>query len=545
MGKFTYSLLTEPWIDVVTLKGEPQSVGLIELFEKAHLFEKFDFSMPGHDLAVLRFLVALVYIVSPPKTLEEWKSMIETKKFDPSFISGLKKHEDRLDLFHDKYPFMQEAGLKKLDEKDHEKNAKLNRSLPTAGGHLHFHHIERGNICLCNKCTIVMLLFEQLFACGGGRGYEASINGHPPYYVSCVGNNIFETIIFNTPYSQSIEEFINISLRKQEWSKDFKGEVRSNEINLQEGLMWKSRQILLFPTLIIEGGFCYSCNDKISTGIKSIIMKSQKASVKKEDIWIDPFISLYETPIVKNQKRANNNQMCVWRDYTSLIFDKGIQTSDYFSAPPLVIQQIKNINNQKPKIKIHAYFGEQASVYQIKEDIFSYNPGFDDEDIITLKEIVSLTEKGERALLESILKILYGKLEDENDKLIKIGKKKETYDELIQSALKGTDPPNENALKKKIKQDCRLIMPKYWNYLENDFHHVLNQLEEKSDPEDTKQYWKTELKKVIIKCFNETTVSFLNKSNYLKYIEDGKNVLEQFIHFNLKSKEVINNAKRI
>jgi hypothetical protein len=534
---FSYSLLTEPWIETVSMKGIRKSVGLIELFEKAHEFERFDFSMPGFDLAVLRFLIALVYIIDPPRNIDEWKNRLKKGKFDESFIEGLKKYEDRLDLFHPKYPFMQEIGLEKKEKVELERNAKISRELPTEKGHLHFCHIVRDDVFICNKCITPMILFEHLFAVSGGRGYKPGINGTPPYYVFLEGQTLYENIFLNVVNINNLVDD-NISY-KTGWVKELNGEISLKEINIQDALLWKSRQIRLFPEKVNKQ--CIFCNSTNSFCTAEIIFKSQKSELKEKEFWFDPFtVSCYTTESIF-KKKPNNNQLCIWKDYLSLVFESGEQNKTISSKPPIILQQINIISILKPKIAIYAYYGDQATVYQIRKGVFSYNPEYKPEDIYLIKYIISISEKAEGSLLKSILKSYYMKyeIEDNNDKkgLLKIKENNyKKYSDIIYSSLKSSDPLKEDKIIKGMKEKCRLVSMKYWNELEVNFKNILDYINNDTDPRVIEKYWNKILKELLNSLFNNQTLSILENNNYLKGYISGSQILTNFIYTKLTDK---------
>jgi CRISPR type I-E-associated protein CasA/Cse1 len=109
---FSFNLLTEPWLPVVSMKGEKKFPSLNEFLKQAQDLERFDFPLPGLETAVLRFLVAIVHIVGAPNDKAEWEDWYKRGKFEDTFITELQKYKDKLDLFSKTDPFLQEIELK-------------------------------------------------------------------------------------------------------------------------------------------------------------------------------------------------------------------------------------------------------------------------------------------------------------------------------------------------------------------------------------------------------------------------------------------------
>lgn len=136
-----YNLLTEPWLKVLNLQGETESVSLKELFQRAPEFLDLAGDMKTQDFAVLRILLAILHTVfsrfnAQGKVYEEielderlrqvrpvdeddlddyydalmdtWEAIWQNKQF-PTAV--LKKYfdewQDHFYLFSDEYPFMQ------------------------------------------------------------------------------------------------------------------------------------------------------------------------------------------------------------------------------------------------------------------------------------------------------------------------------------------------------------------------------------------------------------------------------------------------------
>lgn len=522
-----YSLLTESWIEITDLSGGHKSVGLIELFNNAHQYEKLNFSMPGYDLAVLRFLIALVYIVAPPVDKKEWKTIFERGKFNKEFLDGLKKYEERLYLFHPKNPFMQEINLKEVNLTS---IYKLYKVMPGATSSLHFLHYEYNlENCICSKCAIPALLATQLFANSSGiapkennqsRSYLAGINGSSPIYMLLKGVNLFQSIILNTLNLQTLSMMAEQKEMgvgndwKDGFGKDFI--IQASDVNIVNGYLWKPRVINLFKEENIENKNCIICNSISEFIIKGMNFRAGKYKIDDKTYWNDPMTAkVYKDDGTKTRAMlvgGNNAEKSGWKDYATLIYrDKRIKKGNegekvYERFIPLIFQEITKYQiDLLAKSSIYSLIAETPSQPQIKKYLngeyeFATSLVMQDENQQYLKEIVQITEQAERALIKSLF---------------------------IAYADKGNFKISE----------------KYWKGLENNFNYILNNMIFDNNDYNPTDEWKKILIMYLRKLFDTNTKNLISINSKFKDLEKGKSELEKYIFFNLKEKEVKTNEK--
>lgn len=124
----TFNLLDEPWIQVINDHGKIALVGLIELFDKAHVFSRIAGECKTQDIALLRLLLSILHAVygrqeageympiqglstlpnEPLDYATRWSYLYNNHKFDTSHINDyLERYRDRFWLFHSTRPFYQ------------------------------------------------------------------------------------------------------------------------------------------------------------------------------------------------------------------------------------------------------------------------------------------------------------------------------------------------------------------------------------------------------------------------------------------------------
>jgi CRISPR system Cascade subunit CasA len=131
MSNAEFNLVYEPWVTVMTLRGEVKEVSLLEVFEHAHEYRALAGELPTQDVVVLRLLLAILYatfgrtdaqgtprpLYSDDEALNRWEQLWNMGSFPLEPIAAyLKSYEDRFYLFHPTRPFYQVAGLAKGTE---------------------------------------------------------------------------------------------------------------------------------------------------------------------------------------------------------------------------------------------------------------------------------------------------------------------------------------------------------------------------------------------------------------------------------------------
>jgi len=113
MTEQAYSLLDEPWIPCLTVDGATVEVSLLDLFHRAPDLRRVVGDLPTQGFALLRLALAVLHrAVDGPADEDAWHDLWEAGGPPVSQIEAyLRGHADRFDLFHDKTPFLQVAGL--------------------------------------------------------------------------------------------------------------------------------------------------------------------------------------------------------------------------------------------------------------------------------------------------------------------------------------------------------------------------------------------------------------------------------------------------
>ncbi len=331
-----YNLFDEPWLYVLDENKKPQIISLRTFTENPDGFLELNFPVPGYNLAVLRYLISLLYCWNQPEDEEDWMELFQGNPFEPvqDFEARFRKYTD---LFDAERPFQQNVKIRKTATKS--VNALLNQ-LPAETGVRFFRH-KVDEIHLGLPILPATLLSAHLFIPKqAGAGYYKGINAIP-LFIFIKGQNLKETIIMNL----ISEEFLSGTPIRQDFMGEIdgdsdllafeEGEVSPADISIVSGMNWRSRNIFIHP----EQGktTCALTGERVEHYVENV---DYKPGPKCADYWWDTMVS----KITKQEKngeilRYNVDAdvfLPVWKGYVSLLL--GHKQDNIFRDKPLVLQ---------------------------------------------------------------------------------------------------------------------------------------------------------------------------------------------------------------
>lgn len=109
----SFSLITEPWIPVIRIDNSVGRMNLIEIFANADSVRQISGEVPTMRFALLRFLQAIIRgAIDGPEDFKEWNQVSQSWHLVVQAVEGyLEEYKDRFDLFDERRPFYQVAGL--------------------------------------------------------------------------------------------------------------------------------------------------------------------------------------------------------------------------------------------------------------------------------------------------------------------------------------------------------------------------------------------------------------------------------------------------
>lgn len=276
-----YNLLEEQWIPVLWRAGNASRVDIIEALKKADRIRQIAASNPMDRVAILRFLLALLYWCqgNPP----EGEGLISRDSFS---LDRLNENRDCFNLLGNGKRFYQckpENATKRLSANY------LLQEVPTGTNYWHFRHSTDDFSGLCPACCAMGLLRLPLFATSGGRGKPPGINLKPPIYVIPLGSSLADTL--------------RLSWRKVSklgtpaWEKP-DSELPTNGVPLLTGLTWLPRRVWMDDPEEPETN-CISCGRKEPLIRQCVFAGIGSTKTDGGRVWNDPHVIRDSKDVVK------------------------------------------------------------------------------------------------------------------------------------------------------------------------------------------------------------------------------------------------------
>ena len=109
----SFSLLTEPWIPVISQTLEYDTVSLKYLFQHWDTLKTVQAVNPPRTIALWRWLIAFTqWSIQGPTTVSNWAALWNDPELGKKIVKRLETVNDRLDLLHSTKPFAQCADLR-------------------------------------------------------------------------------------------------------------------------------------------------------------------------------------------------------------------------------------------------------------------------------------------------------------------------------------------------------------------------------------------------------------------------------------------------
>jgi hypothetical protein len=274
----SYNLLDEEWIPVLYRDGTYKRVGIREALKDAGLIRQIAASNPMDRVAILRFLLALLYWCkgNPPDDVRMNVGM----SFPAEWFKKLDDNRDCFNLLGDGKRFYQDRAAQRRRA-----TTDLLQEIPTGNNFWHFRHSTDGLDGLCPACCAIGLLRLPLFSVSGLPDLKAGINGTPPVYVAPWGYSLLMTLTTNWMPSDAIGEPV--------WVETYAATIQDEDVPLLAGLTMLSRRVWLHDP---EGdGTCIGCGMQKTAVIRTC--EFQTAGKQENALWTDPqVVYLDKTP---------------------------------------------------------------------------------------------------------------------------------------------------------------------------------------------------------------------------------------------------------
>ena len=279
-----YNLLNKDWIPVLYHDGRWERVGIRKALEQAGQIRQIAASNPMDRVAILRFLLALLYWCkgNPPDEGVGTSS----DGFPPEWFSTLMENSGCFNLLGDGKRFYQHHVAESCSDKN--KNHEiipLIQEIPNGDDKWHFRHSTDKVDGFCLPCCALGLLRLPMFASQEGRGWHQGINGAPPIYVMPIGRTLLQTLVLNWTCSENIGE--------PTWIQPDIQPNLNMDIPLLTGLTLLARRVWLHDP-VEQGSSCIACGSRAPGIIRTC--EYQSSGPLRSEHWTDPHVVYLDKP---------------------------------------------------------------------------------------------------------------------------------------------------------------------------------------------------------------------------------------------------------
>jgi len=280
-----YNLLEEAWIPVLWADGKFSRVGIREALAEAGRIRQLAASNPMDRVAVLRFLLALLYWCkgNPPDAAVA----VPVRAFPPGWFTRLDENKELFDLLGSEPRFYQDAAAKRSRT-----STDLLQEIPSGNNFWHFRHSTDGIDGLCPACCALGLLRLPMFSVSGTPNLLAGINGPPPVYAVRIGRSLLETLLANWTGKGP--------LGTPAWVKPNEAPASGKKVPLLTGMTMLSRRVWLHGSG--EPGTCIACGH---SGLVICNCESQTAGRQENELWDDPHVAYDDDTPGKAERAAD------------------------------------------------------------------------------------------------------------------------------------------------------------------------------------------------------------------------------------------------
>ncbi len=279
-----YNLLEEQWIPVLMRDGEYRRVGITEALTQAGHIREIAASNPMDRVAIVRFLLALLYWCkgNPPSEPRPHLGA----RFPEDWFRKLDDQRDCFNLLGERERFYQLRNARRRRPA-----TDLLQEIPTGNNFWHFRHSTDGKDGLCPTCCATGLLRLPLFSVSGLPDLKSGINGTPPVYVVPWAMSLLATLRANWLWHRE--------LGVPAWVKPDIRPTPDGDVPLLIGLTLLSRRVWLHDPS--APGLCIGCGTEGEALIREC--EFETAGKQKNDRWDDPHV-VYSDDKPRKAERA-------------------------------------------------------------------------------------------------------------------------------------------------------------------------------------------------------------------------------------------------
>lgn len=271
----SFNLVDEEWIPVLWRDGRFARIGILEALERAGEIRQIAAGNPMDRVALLRFLLAVLYWCrgNPPEG-EEKERILAEGRFAEDFFALLRKKKASFNLFGDAPRFYQDRLATRTRA-----STDLLQEIPTGNNFWHFRHSVDEQEGLCPACCALGLLRLPLFSVSGLPDLKAGINGAPPIYIIPLGPTLLHALCINW--------IAHATLGQPTWDQSILAPKKGTPFPLLTGLSALARRVWLHSPEV-RAGCCVGCGVEASALVRTC--EFQTAGEQRNDDWTDPHV---------------------------------------------------------------------------------------------------------------------------------------------------------------------------------------------------------------------------------------------------------------
>jgi len=235
-GLPSFNLVDEPWIPVIWRVGKPDRVGLRTALTEAGRIRQIAASNPMDNVALLRFLLAVLQWCKPELSEDERTTLNEGDGIPSDWLTQDLGTEGKpaavFNLLGDGPRFFQDKSV----AQNNRPIGDLLVEFPTETKVVHFRHVRDKHYGLCPACCALGIIRFCVWAnaYGGGR-YTSAVNGPTPAYAIPQGATLLQTLVMNWPGAASNPQ--------PPWLSD--NPPAADSLNTVTVFAWRSRRLWL------------------------------------------------------------------------------------------------------------------------------------------------------------------------------------------------------------------------------------------------------------------------------------------------------------
>jgi len=311
----TYNLLVEEWVPVLRTNGQPCRVGIRAALTEAGSIRQIAASNPMDNVAILRFLLAVLQWCKPERSEEERREPEDAEGIPGDWLARLDGVRTGFDLLGEDTGFFQDqTAWAEVEQKEKAKKGKsaddegggfrpatdLLQELPSGTTVAHFRHTRDARDALCPACCAVGLVRLSAFAPASAHGTHqqkpSGLNGARPVYAIASGGSLLADLAANWPLPSVV------AASDAPWWEDPEEPTDKDTIGPQRAFTWQPRRAWLErPRDDQTAGICSACGDKDRLVRRIALLPGWKRPFGKGPWPADPHLLSVHRPATRSK----------------------------------------------------------------------------------------------------------------------------------------------------------------------------------------------------------------------------------------------------